>query len=112
MPEDQLDLLGRHAGKPFEKIVNICAAFEVLEQRLNRHARAFEQPFAADLSRNSFDRGATAPVQHGTIRTSGDARGQALTPKSPHRPEAAISAQQRRAPLLWIAIAIGSERQN
>jgi hypothetical protein len=54
--QDKLHLLARHAGKPFQKLINPGAVLEVLEQRLDRDARAFEQPLAADLSRDAFDR--------------------------------------------------------
>src|SRR5262249_20339285 len=62
--QHQLDLLTRYARKPFQEFINPSAAFEVLKQRLHRHARALEQPRAADLSGRAFHGWAFAPIKH------------------------------------------------
>ncbi|MGH7844200.1 MAG: hypothetical protein ACREQW_03385 [Candidatus Binatia bacterium] len=65
--EDKLHLFTRHAGEPRQKIINSRAVFEVLEQRLDRHTCAFEQPFTANLSRDAFDGRTLAPIEHEAI---------------------------------------------
>ncbi len=47
--QNRLRLLTGHAGKPFEKVTQTRTILQVLEQRLNRHPCAFEDPGAADL---------------------------------------------------------------
>ena len=55
MLDDGVDLLARHAGKPFEKFLHCRAALDVLEQRAHRHASVLEEPGAADFSGDAFD---------------------------------------------------------
>jgi hypothetical protein len=38
--------------------------FQILEERSNWHARAFEQPLPADLSRDAFNCGTLSPIEH------------------------------------------------
>lgn len=63
--QDGFDLFARHTLKPFEEIINRCAAFKILEERRHRNPRAFEKPSSADLSRHALDRRTVAPIQHG-----------------------------------------------
>ena len=67
MAEHQFYLFARHARKPFEKIVDTCATFKVLEQRPDGDACPLEQPFAADLLRRAFHGRALSPIEHGAI---------------------------------------------
>ena len=39
MPEHKLDLLTGYPRKPPKEVIDCRAAFEILEQRSNRHAR-------------------------------------------------------------------------
>jgi hypothetical protein len=65
MFQHSFDLFTGHAGKPLQKIVHRCAVFQIFKQRSHRHARAFEQPRATDLSGDAFHRVTFAPIQHG-----------------------------------------------
>src|SRR5262249_54323796 len=69
--QHELDLLARYARKPFQKLVNPRAAFEVFEQRLHGHAGTLEQPGTADLSWRAFHRWTLAPIKHGQILRNG-----------------------------------------
>jgi len=62
--EHRFDLRTGHPGKPFHELVDRRPALEVLEQRMDRHARASEYPGAADDVRISLDGFAGAPIQH------------------------------------------------
>ena len=42
--QNRFRLLPGHAGKPFDKLADGCAAFEILEERPHRDARAAKQP--------------------------------------------------------------------
>jgi hypothetical protein len=64
MIEHRLDLFTGDTRKPFEEIVDRCAALKILEKRPHRHARRPEKPFATDLSRDSFNDRALGPVEH------------------------------------------------
>jgi hypothetical protein len=55
--QHKLDLLARYARKPLQELVGTRAISKVLQQRLDRQARAFEPPLAADLSGHPFDCG-------------------------------------------------------
>ena len=57
-------LLKAHTGKPFQELVHRCAAFEIFEQGLHRHARSREHPRAAHLPRNTLNRRTLRPIQH------------------------------------------------
>lgn len=67
MFENRFNMLAGHPGKPFEKLVNSRAVFQILEQRLHRNARPLEEPDAADLTWHTFYRWTVAPVDHGII---------------------------------------------
>lgn len=60
----ELDLLAGYPGEPFQEFVNAGAAFDILEQRPYWDAGVFEQPLAAALTGDAFDRVASAPIQH------------------------------------------------
>lgn len=59
-----LNLLCGDVGKPFEKLGDSRAAFEILEERLNRDTRPLEKPGTADLSRDAFHCRAFLPIKH------------------------------------------------
>jgi len=63
--QNRLNLLASHAGKPLKEIIHPRAIFQVLEQRLDRHSCALEDPGTADLPRGPFDRRTLTPVKHG-----------------------------------------------
>src|SRR2546421_2140919 len=65
VPYNDFDLITSNTWEPSQEIVNPSAAFEILKKRSDRHARAFEQPFAADLSRDAFNCGTLSPIEHG-----------------------------------------------
>jgi hypothetical protein len=46
--EHRLNLLARDAGEPVEELVDGGAGFEILEQRLHRHAGSLEEPDCTD----------------------------------------------------------------
>jgi hypothetical protein len=77
--QNKLDLLACHSREPNQKVINPCTALEILEQSPHRHARAFEQPLAADFARNTCDRWALAPVKHASDSTGGDVLSQGAT---------------------------------
>ena len=52
--ENSLDLLACDAGKPFQKLIDGRAAFDVLEQGVHRHARASKYPGATKLAGNAL----------------------------------------------------------
>lgn len=62
--EHRLDLLASDAGEPVEEVIHPRSILEVLEERLHRHARALEQPRAADPSRDALNGRALRPIQH------------------------------------------------
>jgi len=55
------------AGEPVQEIVNRRPAFQIFEQCLHWHARAFEEPRAAALVSVPFDLRALVPVEHDVI---------------------------------------------
>jgi tRNA dimethylallyltransferase len=65
--EHELYLFARHAREPLEKIVNTRSTFKVLEQRPDRDARLFEQPFTANLLGRALHGRALSPIEHGAI---------------------------------------------
>ena len=67
VPQHKLHLFARHAGEPLQEIIHPPAVFEVLEQCLDRHACAFEQPRAADFSRHAFHHRTLTPIKHDVI---------------------------------------------
>jgi tRNA dimethylallyltransferase len=67
MAEYHFHLFARHARKPLQKIVDARSAFKVLEQRPDRDASLFEQPFTADLLGRAFHCRALSPIKHGAI---------------------------------------------
>lgn len=64
MFEDRFRLLAGDAGEPVEEVVQPGAGLEVLEERLDGHAGAAEDPDATDQVRGAFDSAALRPVQH------------------------------------------------
>lgn len=58
MLEDGVDLPTGDAGEPAEKVVHPGTRFKVLKECLDRHTRALEDPGAAHLAREPFDRAA------------------------------------------------------
>jgi hypothetical protein len=48
--------------KPGKEIVDPRAAFEIFEQRFNRHSRAAKYPSAANPVRIALDSGARRPI--------------------------------------------------
>src|SRR5438477_6563676 len=75
--EDRQSLLARHAGKPFEELVHRRAAFEILEERLHRHACSLEHPGSAYLPGHAFHRRTHCPIQHALQTTLPPGHGQA-----------------------------------
>jgi hypothetical protein len=67
VPENDLYLITSYTGEPRQEIVDPSAVFEILEKRSDRHARAFEQPFAADLPRDALHRTTLIPIEHDAI---------------------------------------------
>jgi hypothetical protein len=67
VPDHRFSLGAGDTRKPLEEIVDASTILEVFEQGVNRHARPFEQPSAADFSRCAFDRWTLAPVKHGVL---------------------------------------------
>lgn len=65
LAKDSFDLSAGHAGEPFEEVIDTGAVFEIREERLDRYARAAENPGAADGFGVSFDGWAGAPIKHG-----------------------------------------------
>jgi hypothetical protein len=65
--QHKLDLFACHAGKPLQEIIDSRAILEVLEQCPDRHACAFEHPFAADFSRHAFNGRTLIPIEHNVI---------------------------------------------
>src|SRR3989338_4256380 len=74
VPQHKLHLSARHAGKPLQEIIDSRAVFEVLEQCPDRHARAFEQPFATEFSCHAFNGRTLIPVKHDVILERGQVR--------------------------------------
>ena len=62
--QDGDGLLPGHAGKPLEKVIEGRTFLEILEQRSHWHASSLEDSGAANVVRLTFNRGASAPVQH------------------------------------------------
>lgn len=59
-----LDLLTRHAREPFEELGHGGAILNVLEQRMNRHARTMKHPGAAYDAWDLLNCLTGAPIQH------------------------------------------------
>lgn len=57
-------LVKRHAWEPLDELMDGCVIFQVLEERRHRHARASEDPGAADASRVKLDGCARGPIDH------------------------------------------------
>jgi hypothetical protein len=62
--QHSFNLFASYTGKPFEKVIDTSAVFEICEQRLDRNPSAYKNPRSADLLRRPFDRRASAPVKH------------------------------------------------
>jgi hypothetical protein len=62
MPQDSLNHFSGDPGKPGKKIVDPRAAFQILEQRFNRHSRAAKYPGTANPLRIALDSGARRPI--------------------------------------------------
>ena len=58
------DLISLYAWKPFEKIVDSGATFEVFKKRANGNASVFKNPRSADLFWTAFHDRAIIPVEH------------------------------------------------
>jgi hypothetical protein len=67
VPEHELHLFARQAGKPLQEVIDSRAVFEILEQCPDRYARVFEQPFATDFSPHAFNGRTLTPIKHNTI---------------------------------------------
>jgi len=67
--ENGFDLLAGHPREPSQEVIYARPAFEVLEEGLDRHARALEEPGSADLCRIPFDRRTVTPIEHGSRLT-------------------------------------------
>jgi len=67
--EHRQHLFAAHTGKPFEELLDGRSAFEILEQGAHGHARALEQPRAANLARHALDDGTLCPIQHAPNNT-------------------------------------------
>src|SRR5436309_13731602 len=63
--QNGLGLFAGHARKPFEEIIQPRPILQVLEERLDRHSRASENPRAADSPRRSFNCRTLTPIKHG-----------------------------------------------
>ncbi len=64
MGQNGKGLFKLNAWKPFEKFVNRCPGFQVLEQGSHRHAGATKNPRATELAFTSFYLLTIAPIQH------------------------------------------------
>ena len=67
MFQDAAGLLCGNTRKPFQKFLHRRAAFNILEQRGHRDARAAKHPCAADTISVTFNRSAGSPVDHSSI---------------------------------------------
>ena len=67
MFQDAAGLLCSDARKPFQKFLDRRAAFNILEQRGHRDARAAKHPCAADTISVAFNSSAGSPVDHSSI---------------------------------------------
>ena len=65
--QDGFGLRARDAGEPGKKLIQRRAAFEVLEQGADGHARAAKYPRPADLGGVLFHGRAGGPIEHGQI---------------------------------------------
>ena len=66
MREDRDNVFACDARKPLQEIVDAGALFQILEQRTDWNAGAFEHPRTANLLWGAFDGRAIVPVQHDT----------------------------------------------
>lgn len=62
--EDGVNLFAADAGEPGEKLWYRGAPFKVLEQGSHRDASSAEEPFSADPSGHTLNRGARGPIKH------------------------------------------------
>lgn len=84
-------MLTSDAGKPLQELCDRRAAFEILEQCMDRHSRALEYPGPTDLPGIPFDRRALGPIEHDDRMTGSHPVPQAiLTP--PTRPALPVTA--------------------
>lgn len=60
--QNRLHLPALYAGEPFEELADGGAAFEILEERPHRDARAAKQPRPADLAGRAFSFRALIPI--------------------------------------------------
>ena len=64
MMQNGLNMFAGHAREPFQEIIHPRPIFQVLEERLDRHPGALEDPGAADLPRRPFDYRTVTPIKH------------------------------------------------
>lgn len=62
--QNLIHLRALDARKPFKELLHRRATFEIFEERLYGHTRAFEQPGATDLSRMALNSTALGPIDH------------------------------------------------
>ena len=73
--EDSFNLLALDPWKPFQELIDCRAAFDILEQRAYRYARAAKDPRAAYLLRITLHGRAGAPIKHRYTLLSTQAKG-------------------------------------
>ncbi len=64
MLKNGLYLFASNAGKPLNKVVNLCAVLEILEERCHWYSGSQKNPSSANLLRVTFDNGTLRPIQH------------------------------------------------
>jgi hypothetical protein len=64
MPQNGFRLIALHAGEPRQEFIEPRTVFQILEERLHRHACSFKHPGTAHLARNSLDRWTLLPIKH------------------------------------------------
>src|SRR5438034_5054141 len=72
MFQDGFDLLFDHTGKPFEEVGHPSAAFEVLEERLDRHAGSPKDPCPAHSFRVALCSRTGGPIEHRVVALDRD----------------------------------------
>ena len=64
MDEDGSGLFKSNSWKPFEKLIDCCAGFKVLEQGAHRHASTAKNPGAAEFAFDAFYLLTIGPIEH------------------------------------------------
>ena len=64
MFEDGKYLRTSYTGEPFQKVVDAGATLQIFKERLNRYARAFEDPGPAYFRGGALDGRTLAPIDH------------------------------------------------